>query len=59
MGYDTTKRTLIRNENYPYLLKNITNELGGLTFLKKVLYICKAKLMIWQPQLKPKSNSTI
>lgn len=33
IGYDTTKRTLIRNENYPYLLKNITNEMGGATYL--------------------------
>lgn len=33
IGYDTTKRTLIRNENYPYTLKNITNEVGGITYL--------------------------
>src|SRR3989338_4292960 len=33
IGYDTLKYTLIRNNTLPYLLKNITNEFGGLTYL--------------------------
>ena len=33
IGYDTLKYTLIRNQTFPYLLKNITNEFGGLTYL--------------------------
>lgn len=32
-GTNTYKRTLIRNSTTPYLLKNITNEFGGLTYL--------------------------
>jgi YD repeat-containing protein len=31
IGYDTTKYVVIRNSTLPYLLKNITNEFGGLT----------------------------
>lgn len=38
-GSSDIKRTLVRNSTMPYLLKNITNEFGGLTYLvvRKVL----------------------
>jgi len=31
IGYTSDKRTVVRNSTIPYLLKNITNEFGGLT----------------------------